>query len=175
MGHSNSFLPLYSSFLISFSLIHFASLSLDILCVCEWGGVFSILLIFMHFFFREPQLVFIRARGLPYDNGCLISFKDSGLSWVWFHLITVTKVPWSFCPITRIRIFTEKETKVTEWHSRTLLGLQARQGWTETIFCYVAATLVAWKSFILSFLSAQSCSESFLEQCKFTALDFVYI
>ena len=60
-------------------------------------------------------------------------------------------MPWSFCPITRIRIFTEKETKVTEWHSRTLLGLQARQGWTETIFCYVAATLVAWKSFILSF------------------------
>ena len=74
-----------------------------------------------------------------------------------------------------IRIFTAKETKVTEWHSRTSLGPQARQGWTETIFCYVAATLVAWKSFILSFLSVQSCSESFFEQCKFTALDFVSI
>ena len=30
--------------------------------------------------FRQPQIKFISAMGLPYDNGSLISFKDSGLN-----------------------------------------------------------------------------------------------
>ena len=50
----------------------------------------------------------------------------------------VTKVLWSFFPVSRmIRTFTASETKVTEWHSRRLLGPQARGVQTETIFCYV--------------------------------------
>ena len=76
----------------NFFLSHPFCLSLDILCVCvmEKGSClhYSYLCISS---FREPQLRFIRDSGLPYDNGCVTSFKHSGLNWVWIYFITVSQ------------------------------------------------------------------------------------
>ena len=74
----------------------------------------------------------------------------------------VTKVLWSFFPVSRmIRTFTTSGTKVTEWHSRRLLGSQARGVQTETIFCYVLPLQLHGFFFFLSFLSVQIPSEYF--------------
>lgn len=175
MGHSNSFLPLYSSF-SDFFLSHPFCFFVTGYTLCVWNRGLLYSAHIYAFLLQRASTWFIKARGLP-RQWLLNKFYDSGLSWVWFHLITVTKVPWSFCPITRIRIFYWKRDKIgQEWPSRTLLGPGTDRAGLKP---YSAMLLPHWLHGNLSFCLfslAQSCSESFFEQCKFsTALDFVYI
>lgn len=82
----NFFLLLYSSFL-DFFLSHLLCLSLDILCVW-WRRDPSTLLIFMHFFLQRALNSGSLGIAAPLDNGCVTSFKYSGLNWVWYDFIT---------------------------------------------------------------------------------------